>query len=210
MSDPGFTVYRGLVRALSAGPTGVHWDTGPGEAVFFTDGSYRYGLPPRGLPSAPDRAEIPSRWGTWTEADGVVEVTRGGVVESHLARTNDALVDTDHGVEWTTVTGFPAGTRLDGSFARADFRDPGAPRIALSSDGRFVTTGSFATMVGSLMRVVGPITDASLTEGSGTYTIAPFQLALAFDDGRELHFALLPAPGEPTGLQVGESVLARD
>ena len=152
MSEPGFTVYRGLVRALAAGTNGAHWETGPGEAVFFDDGSYRYGLPPRGLPSAADRAEIPSRWGTWTEADGVVEVTRGGTVESRLVRGSDTLVDADRGVEWTTVAGFPAGFRLDGSFARADFRDPGAPRISLTSDGTFVTSGSFATMVGSLMR----------------------------------------------------------
>lgn len=210
MTESGFTVYRGLVRSLSAGPAGASWGIGPGEAVFFADGTYRYGLPPRGLPSAPDQAEVPSRWGTWTEADGVVEVTRDGTVESRLVRSGDTLVDADRGVEWTPVTGFPAGFRLDGTYARADFRDPGAPRISLASDGRFVTTGSFASMVGGLLNVVGPRTDLSLAAGGGSYLIAPFQLALAFVDGRELDFALLRAPGDPTGLQVGESVLALD
>ncbi len=197
-----------MVRAASAGPAGNRWASSDALAVFFADGTYRYGLPPRGLPSDldRDRAELPSRWGTWAEVEGTVEVTRGGSVESRFVREGDDLVG-EAGAAWSLVTGFAAGTRLDGSFARGDFREAGAPRISFAPDGRFTASGPVLSMVGSLFNVVTAAGEP-FEPGTGNYSLEDFRLSLHLDDGRELAYAVIPVAD--AGMFIGESQMVRD
>ncbi|MCJ7555818.1 MAG: hypothetical protein MUP90_02755 [Gammaproteobacteria bacterium] len=90
----------------------------------------------------------------------------------------------------------PQYSRIEGSFARADYRDAGAPRPVLHADGRYEDRNGFLRMVGSASNLVVPDGHAlvsrwsdteaqgALAGGSGNYTFESFTLMLNDSDGR--------------------------
>jgi len=120
----------------------------------------------------------------------------------------------------------PQNERIDGSFARADYRDAGAPRLVLYADGRYEDRGGFLRMVGSASNLVVPDghtlvsrwTDAeaqqALAGGSGSYTFEAFTLTMNDRDGRVWQIGFYIPPGEniaaPLQLVIGSYLLMRD
>jgi len=102
----------------------------------------------------------------------------------------------------------PQNSRIDGSFARADYRDAGAPRLVLYADGRYEDRGGFLRMVGSASNLVAPDgntlvsrwTEAeaqrALAGGGGSYTFETFTLTLNDRDGRIWQIGVYIPPGE--------------
>jgi hypothetical protein len=212
------TVYAGIARHLSAGVGSLEYGDAEAWMVLFPDGSWRWGLPPRGVPSdlAADRAEVPSRWGTFTTTGDALVLARSGSVEAELRPVLDGLAGAT-GVEWIRVPPIHENGGIVGSFARPDWTDADAPRLALAADGRFEATGRIAAMCGSLLNVLDrgstaradqwgddPVFDA----GGGTWTTNAYALQLAYDDGRSLQYALL-IERNASSIVLGETRLAR-
>jgi hypothetical protein len=49
-----------------------------------------------------------------------------------------------------------AGGRLDGAYARDDYRNANAPRLVLRADGSYEDRGNFLHMIGSTWNLVAP------------------------------------------------------
>jgi serine/threonine protein kinase len=101
------------------------------------------------------RAAIPPRWGTWTKQGSELIARRGSEVAKFRMQGPDTLVALDRNREWKRLLPFPDGARIEGTFARSDFRDPGAPRLKLHQDGTFQAVGAFYEMF-DLFSVVEP------------------------------------------------------
>ena len=239
--DPGFGeglsgVYAGWTRGLSAGAgvggLGPTYDPRTGRigaevsaanptvqttigdfedlVLLLPDGTFRQGLPLRGLDSdlRYDRQSIPSRWGTWTQEDGRVVVQRSGTTAVYAVR-DEALVD-GRDRPWVKVAP-PAARAIEGTYVRADFRDPGAPRLVLRSDGSYEDRGGFLRMVSSAMSLVVPDggalvggwSDAEVARwlgpSRGTYVLKDFTLTLRTDDGRVWQVSAHAPPGGSQG-----------
>ncbi len=90
--------------------------------MFYADGSYRRGMPVRGLASnlAWEKSQQAIRWGSWRQQGGNVIADRSGYVTQYGVQGND-LVDS-RGRTWRKVSA-PANRHLEGAYARADYRD---------------------------------------------------------------------------------------
>ncbi len=167
----------------------------PEVDVFLPDGSYRRGLPARGLATdlAWDRAQLPDAWGTWRRDGSRIVTQRGSYTTSYVV-DGDRLLS-ERGRPWRKLPSL-ADARVDGSFARADYHDAAAPRLVLRADGTYEDRGGFLHMVGAARNLVVP--DAAimvqrwsdqqarraLGGGSGTYTLSAYTLTLSDQDGR--------------------------
>lgn len=227
-------VYVGLERGLGAG-AGID-GVGPPQAqlsiadteevdVLFPDGTYRRRLPVRGLATdlAWERAQQPILWGRWSRQGSQVVTDRGGYREVYTVQGDDLV--SDRGRLWRKLP-VVESARLDGSYARHDFRDAAAPRLVLHADGRYEDRGGFLRMVGSPWHLVVPDgdallpswsqaqADAALGPGSGTYSFGAFTLTLADRDGRVWRINAYLPPGEsppsPRRLVVNGRALVRD
>ena len=123
--------------------------------VLFPDGSYRRRMPDRGLASdlAWDRQNRQPLWGTWSRQGDVIVTNRSGYKTTYRINGNELISERDRA--WVKLA-LPQNERIDGSFARADYRDAGAPRLVLYADGRYEDRGGFLRMVGSASNLVVP------------------------------------------------------
>jgi len=177
--------------------------------VFYPDGTYRRRLPVRGLASDPDweRRQQPILWGTWKRDGNKIVVRRGSYETSYTIENENTLIS-DRGRPWVKLA-LPAGTRLEGTYARDDYRDVGAPRLVLRADGTYEDRGNFLRMVGSPWHLVVPDGDTMMSRwseadsqralggGSGNYTLENFTLTLRDRDGRIWQINAYVPPGEP-------------
>ncbi|MEZ4416451.1 MAG: hypothetical protein R3E10_11960 [Gemmatimonadota bacterium] len=167
----------------------------PEVDLFLPDHRYRRGLPIRGLRSDLewDQSQQPSRWGRWDLEGGRVVTRRGSYVTSYGVGEGVLLSERDR--PWRRMPP-EAELRLEGTFARADFRDADAPRLILREDGTYEDRGGFLRMVGSPWHLVVPDGDAMMGQwseaeaarargpGRGTYAFSYFTLTLQDVDGR--------------------------
>lgn len=223
-------VYVGVDRGVSAGAgIGHQATTQVGDAlevdVFFADGSYRRRLPVRGLLSdlAWDREQQPNLWGRWQQQGRQQLVQRGGHSASYTVDGQGLM--SDRGRPWAKLTPH-SGTRLNATFARADYRDAAAPRLTLRADGSYEDRGDFMRMVGSAWHLVEPDADAmrgrwndaqfkrAMAASSGSYSFDQFTLTLRSSDGRVWQVnAYVPAgdaPPRPQRLVINGRMLARE
>jgi hypothetical protein len=163
--------------------------------VFLPDGSYRRGLPIRGLGAdlGWDRAQQPVFWGTWQKDGDRIVIRRGSYTTSYTQRGDQLVSDRER--PWRKLP-VMASVRVEGVFARDDFRDAGAPRLAFHADGTYEDRGGFLHMVGAASNLVVPDggvmvsrwSDAearrAMGGGSGTYTLEDYTLTLRDRDGR--------------------------
>ena len=254
--DPSFGeglsgVYAGWTRGLSAsasgGGLGPTYDTRTGTmgssvsaanptmatsitdfedlVLLLPDGTFRQGLPLRGLGSdlSYDRRSIPSRWGTWTQENGRVVVRRSGTTAVYGMRDGTLVDGRDR--PWVKVAP-PEARAIEGTYARADYRDPRAPRLVLRADGSYEDRGGFLRMVSSAMSLVVPDGGSLVRQGSdaevarwlgpsrGTYVLQDFTLTLRTDDGRvwqvSAHAPAGGPPGSPDVLVIGTYRLVRE
>ena len=193
--------------------------------VLFPDGTYRRRLPVRGLGSdlAWERRQQPILWGTWSRSGDVVTIRRGDYTTTYTV-DGDALVS-DRGRKWVKLA-IPVSARIDGTFARDDYRDPDAPRLILREDGTYEDRGGFLRMVGDAWNLVTPDGNAmvsrwseaearrALGPGSGTYTFDAFTLTLVDRDGRIWKINAWIPPGEspprPRRLVINGRTLVRE
>ena len=175
--------------------------------VLFADGSYRRRMPDRGLASdlAWDRQNRRPLWGTWSRQGDLITTNRSGYKTTYRINGNELISERDR--TWVKLT-LPQQARIDGSFARADYRDAGAPRLVLYADGRYEDRGGFLRMVGSASNLVAPDgntlvsrwTEAeaqrALAGGGGSYTFETFTLTLNDRDGRIWQIGVYIPPGE--------------
>jgi len=200
--DPAFGkgvsgVYVGIVRSLRASLATQTYISDDEEVdVFFPDGTYRRRLPIRGLNGnlAWERQQQLPLWGTWQQQGSIVIVRRGDY-QSRYTLQGQELVD-ERGRAWHKIKLPAAQQRIDGVYARADFRDPDAPRLILRADGSYEDRGNFMNMVSSSGNLVEPDGDTMLARLSesdynklrrssiGTYTYENFSLTLHAQDGR--------------------------
>jgi hypothetical protein len=214
-------IYTGLVRGLSAtasaGGLTTTFDPQTGSlgsayssaapsmgttisdsqerVLVLPDGTFRWGLPERGLDSdlSWDRRTIPSRWGTWRQKGDRIVMVREGSTDAYTVR-NGELVD-ERGRSWTKVRELP-WQHIDGTWVREDFRDASAPRLILRSDGSYEDRGGFLHMAGGAIGLVvpdgwenisrwsGAEADRYLGPSTGTYRLEDFTLTLNATDGR--------------------------
>jgi hypothetical protein len=199
--DPAFGkgisgVYVGIVRGLrTSAAVQTYIDDYEEVDVFFPDGTYRRRLPIRGLNGdlGWERKQQLPLWGTWQQQGSIVMVRRGNY-QARYTLQGQQLVD-DRGRTWYKVK-LPAAQRIDGVYARADFRDADAPRLILRADGTYEDRGEFIRMVSSSGNLVEPDGDTMLARLSesdynklrrssiGTYTYENFSLTLHAQDGR--------------------------
>jgi len=211
--DPAFGkglsgVYMGLERGLHAsvaspGMTRIEdsWEFD----VLFPDGTYRRGLPIRGFNSDPawERRQQLTRWGNWRQQGNSIIVRRGDY-QTQYTLQGEQLIDT-RGRTWHKLK-MSGAQRIDGVYARADFRDPDAPRLVLRADGTYEDRGRFIRMVSSPSHLVEPDGDTMVTrlngtdyqkllgDSRGTYSFENFTLTLRAQDGRTWKInALVPA-----------------
>ena len=227
-ADAAASVYVGLERGLTSGSGGNAIVDRESVRVFFADGSYRRQLPVRGLASDLDweRRQQSSLWGTWHEEHDEVFVAGEGYQEV-LRRSGSELVD-DRGRALQLVT-MPADLCLNGSYARADYRDAAAPRLVLRNDCTYTDADDFLRMIGSAWHLVVPDGDALLPGWSdaearrmlgsseGVYRFEKFTLHFTSTDGREwrINAYLPPVSRSPSGdrswqLVVNGRLLLRD
>jgi hypothetical protein len=177
--------------------------------LLFPDGTYRRGLPQRGLASdlAWDQANRRTWWGRWRREGEALHIERGGY-RTRYQLDGERLVS-DRGRPWVRLPRM-AATRLDGTFVRADYRDADAPRLVLRADGSWEDRGGFLRMVGSACNLVEPDGDAmvsrwtdaqftrAMTGGAGTYTFEDYTLTLRGRDGRVWQLGTyVPPPERP-------------
>lgn len=193
--------------------------------VFLPDGRYRRGLPTRGLAAdlAWDRAERPIFWGTWRREGNRIVTQRGSYTTTYTVAGDRLISERDR--PWRKLP-LLADARVDGTFARVDYRDADAPRLVLRRDGTYEDRGNFLRMVGSAWHLVVPDGNTMLSRwsdaeaqralgaGLGTYTLDAFTLTLRDRDGRVWQVNAYIPPTErlptPRYLVVNGYVLIRD
>jgi len=194
--------------------------------VFYPDGSYRRRLPVRGLASdqAWDRQQQKILWGTWQQQGNKIIVTRGAYSTTYTLDHGNTLIS-DRGRPWVKITS-QAGGRLEGIYARDDYRGSGAPRLNLHADGTYQEQGNFLRMIGSAWHLLVPDANAMLgrwndaqfdramSASNGTYTFDNFTLTLRTNDGRTWQINAYVPPGEnaakPKRLVINGRALVRD
>jgi len=193
--------------------------------ILFPDGSYRRRLPARGLASDLnwDRANFPVWWGRWSRDGDDIITERGGYRTTYRINGNELISDRDR--PWAKLP-HAAVRRIEGSFARADYRDAGAPRLVLFADGRYEDRGDFLRMVGSAFNLLVPDGDTMMSQwsdaearralgaGNGNYSFSDYTLQLNDRDGRVWQFGVYLPPGadvsEPQQLTINGYQLLRD
>lgn len=162
--------------------------------VLFPDGTYRRGFPKRGLMSdlSWDRNNLPTWWGTWRQSGNQIILTRGSYVTSYTMDGVQLISDRDR--PWVKLPAMPS-IRIEGTFARTDYRDPDAPRIVLRTDGTYEDR-HFLRMVGQPGNLIVPDADGMIGKrtdeeirqvmagGTGTYTLENYTMVLQDRDGR--------------------------
>jgi hypothetical protein len=191
-------VYVGWERGIHAttATPGQSWIMDYQEVeVLFPDGTYRRGLPLRGLNSDLnwERRHQLTLWGSWRQQGNNI-ILRRGDYQSQYARKGEQLIDSS-GRSWNKQK-LPGVQRIDGVYARADFRDADAPRLVLRADGSYEDRGRFLRMVSSAWNLVEPDGESMVTRLSeseyqkllgpsrGTYSFENFTLTLRAQDGR--------------------------
>lgn len=176
--------------------------------VFYPDGTYRRRLPTRGLASDPgwERQHQPGLWGTWRRQGDQVITQRGSYVTRYTIK-NDQILISERDRPWQKLPPQP-NVRLDGVFVRGDFRDAGAPRLALHADGSYEDRNGFLQMVSTAWNLVIPDGEHMISQwsraqeqrflgaGSGSYTLGDFTLTLHDRDGRIWQVTAYLPPGE--------------
>jgi len=194
--------------------------------VFYPDGSYRRRLPIRGLASDVDwdRRQQKVLWGTWQRDGSKLIVRRGSYTTSYTIESDNTLTS-DRGRPWVKLAP-SSDARLDGTFARDDFRDTGAPRLTLRPDGTYQEHRNFLRMVGSPWHLLEPDADAmigrwndaqferAMSASSGKYSFDNFTLTLRATDGRIWQINAYVPAGEglpkPKRLVINGRALLRD
>jgi len=211
--DPAFGkglsgVYVGLergLRASAASPGMTRIEDYREVDILFPDGTYRRGLPMRGFNSDPGwerRQQLPL-WGNWRQQGNSIIVRRGNY-QTQYTLQGEQLIDT-RGRAWYKLK-MSGAQRIDGVYARADFRDADAPRLVLRADGTYEDRGRFIRMVSSASHLVEPDGETMVTrlnetdyqkllgDSRGTYSFENFTLTLRAQDGRIWKInALVPA-----------------
>lgn len=173
--------------------------------ILFPDGSYRRRLPTRGLESDLnwDRASFPSWWGHWSRQGDIIITDRGGYRTTYRVNGNELISERDR--PWAKLP-HVASMRIEGSFARADYRDANAPRLILYADGRYEDRGEFLRMIGSVFNLIVPNGETMVSQwssreeqralgaGSGEYRFSNYTLTLNDSDGRVWQFAVYLPP----------------
>jgi hypothetical protein len=201
--------------------------------VFYPDGTYRRRLPIRGLNSDfkwEQTQQLPL-WGTWTqEGDKIIVKRQPGRYEIGVSSTTiytlkgDELIS-GRGQPWVKLP-LHTAMKLDGTFARDDYRDADAPRLTLRADGTYQEHQKFLRMVGSPWHLVEPDADAMvgratdaqieqvMAASSGRYSFDNFTLTLRANDGRIWQINAYVPTGEqlprPRRLVINGRVLLRD
>ena len=193
--------------------------------VFYPDGTYRRRLPIRGLMSDLnwERTQIKNLWGTWRQEGNQIVVQRGNYTARYTV-DGEALTS-GRGNIWVKLP-LHTNLRLDGTWARADFRDADAPRLTLRADGTYREHDRFLRMVGSAWHLVEPDADAmighwndnqflaAMSPSAGTYSFDNFTLTLRASDGRIWQINAYVPAGEsaprPKRLVINGRVLVRD
>ena len=171
----------------------------------------------RGLGSdlAWDRNLQPDFWGTWQLTGDRIIIRRTSITTTYTIKGDVLISDRDR--PWRKLPTL-ANIRIEGSFARKDFRDADAPRLLLHSDGSYEDRNGFLRMVGSAYNLVVPDGGAMVSRwsegesrqflggGSGTYSLENFTLTLHDRDGRVWQINAFLPPGE-TLPNVGKMVI---
>ncbi|HXH72089.1 MAG TPA: hypothetical protein VNI58_04665 [Mariprofundaceae bacterium] len=194
--------------------------------VFFPDGTYRHRLPDRGMGSDLrwDQQIRKPLWGTWKKQGNKLIFTYSGYTAEYTIGKDGTLIS-DRDRPWTRLA-IPANTRLDGTFARADWRDADAPRLTLHADGRYEEHGNFLHMVGETSQLIVPDgytmvdhwnqaqADRAMGASSGTYTFDSYTLTFHTSDGRVWQINAYIPPGEsmknPRKLVINGKELLKD
>jgi hypothetical protein len=194
--------------------------------VFFPHGIYRRRLPDRGMNSDMDwdQQQWKALWGTWKQQGNKVIISRGSYTTSYTIGKNGTLIS-DRDRPWSKVA-IPANSKLEGTFARDDYRDATAPRLTLHADGRYEEHGNFLRMVGSASNLVVPDGNAMLgrwndaqfdhamSASNGSYAFDSFTLTFHASDGRIWQINAYVPPGEnmtkPRRLVINGRALLRD
>lgn len=194
--------------------------------VFYSDGTYRRRLPVRGLASDPnwERRQQKDLWGTWQRQGNKVIVHRGSYTTRYTIESDNMLIS-DRGRPWVKLA-LSSGARLDGTFARDDYRSADAPRITLRPDGTYQEQRNFLRMVGSPWHLLEPDADAmigrwndaqferAMSASGGKYSFDNFTLTLRANDGRIWQINAYVPPGEglpkPKHLVINGRALVRD
>jgi len=185
--------------------------------VFFPDGTYRRRLPLRGLYTDLDweKTQQVPLWGTWVQDGDQITVKRKpgkyevGVPYTTTYTLKNGELISSRGNAWVKLP-MQTGVRLEGTYARHDYRKPGAPRVEFHADGTFREIESFLDMVGSPWHMAEPDMDArvgkwsdeqikrAMVGGRGTYSFDDFTLTCKTDDGRVWQInAYIPAGESP-------------
>ncbi len=181
----------------------------PEVDVFLPDGSYRRGLPVRGLGAdlAWDRANRAFAWGVWRREGDRLVTRRGSYTTSYTLRGGD-VIHSERDRPWRKLPLLP-GARLEGTYVRDGFRDADAPRLILRADGSYVDRGGFLRMVGSASNLIVPDGDAmadrwseaqalrAMGEGSGSYTLEAYTMTFKDRDGRVWQINAYVPPTDP-------------
>lgn len=218
-------LYSGMTRGLHVRPspfggTALEYSLDETLHLLLPDGLYRYGMPSQGLGPGieADRAMLPIRWGIWRAEGDTIVIERAGQTE-RLSITREGVLTDQDGNEFSVVRQTEA-QKIDGVWAREDFREPGAPRLRLDPDGRFMTSGPFTQIVASLFNVAdwgacdpnaptsyGEI-DPIWREGVGRYDFSDFALTLDYDDGRMIRIGTIARTaddGAVESLRIGDT-----
>lgn len=178
--------------------------------VVLPDGTWREGLPDRGLETdiAADRRDF-DRWGIWT--------TSGGVVRAKT-QNDEVVLDAQN---WRKLSPID-GLRTDGVFVKEDsgWAGAGEPELVLHADGAFDDRSGLSNMVGSTGEFDGVPKHLTreqetlvLRPGGGTYEFRNFTLVLRFSDGRVRRMSVYAPPNDdvkrPKRLVLGGTVLVR-
>jgi hypothetical protein len=114
---------------------------------------------------------------------GISIIVRRGNYQARYTLQGQQLID-ERGRTWYKVK-LPAAQRIDGVYARADFRDADVPRLILRADGDTMLTRLNEFDYKKLLR-----------SGSGTYSFENFTLTLYAQDGRLWQINTFVPPNE--------------
>jgi len=190
-------IYAALQSGLAIGVAGLVNRTDLAVHIFWSDGSYRYDWPDKGLIGdfTHDRAKHPSFWGRWWTEGSELTIERTGAVLRFTVE-DGAIVDAGG----TRFESLPIRDELDltGLWLReASASDK--PRITFLEGKRFVTEGGLLGLIAEPQFVAewGPHAGRSLfdwPDGGGRYDRGFCTLELTRDDGARLLMLSLASP----------------
>lgn len=191
-------IYAALESGLAVGIGGLVYRADLTVHILFPDGSYRYDWPDQGLIGdfSEDRSRFASFWGVWRRDGGVVEIERPDGGPIRFAVEDDALVHPD-GMRFARMTDQQSAASLTGTWRR-EASASAAPAIAFRDGSRFETAGGLLGLIAEPRFVTdyGAMAGRTLfqwPDSGGTYSLYPFTILLARDDGARVQLLRLPA-----------------